>query len=101
MVSSGLSGKMLMRALKSWRSDSKLGIAAADTCRSALGMNEALDVVQAVKVLGNHFFILNLDLERVFEISHQFDEAGGIDDVVIQERLIVSQLRASVTHQKI
>ena len=46
-------------------------------------------VVDGIQVLGNNFFILNLDLESIFDKHNQLQYSCGVDYSVIQKRCVI------------
>src|SRR5690606_31651391 len=57
----------------------------------ALALDESDDVGDGIQVLRNHFLVGNLEAVGVFQMVDQLQDAGGIDDALLHQRIAVGK----------
>ena len=54
-------------------------------------MEESGDVVDGVEVFWDELFVLYADVEFLFQVGDEFENAGGVDDAFFEEGGVVGQ----------
>ena len=47
------------------------------------------DIIDGVEVFGDEFFVVDGDIEVLFQKGYQFQDTGGVDDALFQKGCIV------------
>ena len=63
--------------------------------------DEPQQVVDRIQVLRDELAVFNMDGEPVFDESHEFEDAGGVDNALLQERVLRGQSICSLTEEEV
>lgn len=66
-----------------------------------LPFEEPHQIVDGIEVVWNQLPVLNLDPVRLFQKDHEFQNAGGVDDPLVQERVAAGQMTVGLAKKEI